>query len=246
MPTERFVRSRLIAHARNQRDQRRKIPTIQVELGNFFTSDRAGEFGRLRLHLRHVLALHDDFCADGADFERHVDASLLADIEFHFLGLILLEAGRGDNDVIGARGQGGLVVFAGGVGRRLAVDAALRTGDHDRRARQRRSRRILHRAGNRSGSEPRRLRRTSRPTARPVTAHDEISWSGSPRCAGIARAFSRLAVFSGPHGPGHLFRWTLVSRWFETRTSVLKRMNSAFMGQPLSRKKRRCAPDHTL
>ena len=39
----RLILSALVAHAGNQGNQRGKVPTIQVELSDFFSTDRAGE-----------------------------------------------------------------------------------------------------------------------------------------------------------------------------------------------------------
>ena len=75
----------------NQGYQLREVPTIQLKLGDFLAGDGAGQFGRLSFDLRHVGALHDNFRLAAPTCRVDVHASFLRDIQYHALGLILLE-----------------------------------------------------------------------------------------------------------------------------------------------------------
>ncbi len=63
----RLILSRLVAYAGDQRDQRSEVAPIQFELSDLFPGDSAGQFGRLRLNLRYVLAFDDHFGGRRAD-----------------------------------------------------------------------------------------------------------------------------------------------------------------------------------
>ncbi len=146
----RLVHPGLIAHARDEADEGRKVSSVQFKLGDFLARYRARELGGLRFHLGHIVALDNHLGANGADFERDIDTSLFSDVELYPLGFVLLEAGRRHDDVVRARRQGRLVVLARRVGCRLAGNTALRTGDHDVGAGNGSSAGIFHGAGDRA------------------------------------------------------------------------------------------------
>ena len=96
----RLVHSGLVAHAGDEGHQRGEVSAVEFELGNFFSRDRAGEFGGLGLDLGDVGAFDDDFGGGGADFEVTSTRAFSPTSSFTPLASYFLKPSGGDDDVI--------------------------------------------------------------------------------------------------------------------------------------------------
>ena len=146
-----FILAGLVADAGNDSGELNEVAAVQLKLSDLRAGDSTAELRGLRVDLRDVLALDDHLFGDCADDERDIHSRFLRDLQHDVLGFVLLEALRGDLEVIGAARESRHDVEAVGVGYRGAIDAATEIGDGNFRADDRRSALVQHRAADRAG-----------------------------------------------------------------------------------------------
>jgi len=126
-----FVLAALTDDTRDERDKLGEIAPVEFEFLDLFAGNRAADFGGLSINLRDVFTGDEDFLGNGADGETYIKAGLLRDFEDNAFGFELLEAFRGDGDVVSSRRQSGGDVDAVTVGLRGTREIASHVGKDD-------------------------------------------------------------------------------------------------------------------
>jgi len=93
--------------------------------------DGGADFRGLRVDLRDVFAVDDDFLSNPRDLQLYVNAGFFGDVEDDALGDEFLEAGGRDGEIVGGAGKSGNGVGAVSVGLGLAREVAANGGDDD-------------------------------------------------------------------------------------------------------------------